>query len=61
MVSTIWMPDTVAEASLPASRIWTRVMFTRFLEMMRETSRFRTMVTMPTSVSRGLSLIMTTR
>ena len=50
MVSTIWMPETVVAASFPLSRIWTRVRFTRFLEMYWETSRFRMMVTMPTRV-----------
>ena len=50
MVSTIWMPDTVAEASLPLSRIWVRVMFTRLAEMIWDTSRFSTMVARPTMV-----------
>ena len=51
MVSTIWMPETVAEASLPASRICTRVMLTRLAEMMRDTIRFSTIVTRPKMVS----------
>ena len=54
MVSTIWMPDTVVAASLPLSRIWTRVMFTRLAEMIRETMRLRIIVARPTAVSSTL-------
>ena len=61
MVSTIWMPDTVAAASLPESRSCTRVMFTRLAVISCETSRFSTIVTRPTAVRSTLQRSITTR
>ena len=50
MVSTIWMPETVEEASFPLSRICTRVMFTRLRAMIRETMSCSRMAASPTMV-----------
>ena len=61
MVSTIWKPETVAAASLPASRIWTRVILTRLAAMICETIRFSMMVEMPIIVRITLFLSMRTR
>ena len=54
MVSIISMPATVAPASLPASRIWTRVRLIRFFEMKRENTRLTAMEDSPTAVSSTL-------
>lgn len=54
MVSTISMPETVAAASLPASRICTRVTFTRFAEIKRAMPRFITTDAMPMAANSGL-------
>ena len=61
MVSIISMPATVVPASLPASRICTRVMLMRFLEMTRESARFASTDASPISVSTTLYRSMTTR
>ena len=61
MVSIISMPATVVPASLPASRICTRVIFMRFFEIMPERTRFASTDASPISVSITLYLSMTTR
>ena len=61
MVSVMLMPAMVAEASLLRSRIWTRVIFTRFLLICRAISRVRNTVPRPTAVIRGLKRSMKTR
>ena len=51
MVSIISTPETVAAASFPLSRIMTRVILTRFFEMIRDTNTCESTEAMPTSVS----------
>ena len=50
MDSIISMPATVVLASLPSSRICTRVMFVRLFETTRATAALMTVVARPTTV-----------
>ena len=61
MVSIIRIPDAVVDESFAASLICTRVMFTRFSEMIRDTNRLMIMAPTPMAVSTRLYRIMTTR
>ena len=54
-------PETVAAVSLPASRICTRVMFTRFREIRRLMARFRRMLVRPSRERIRLYRTMITR
>ena len=54
MVSVMLMPASVAEASLPASRISTRIRLMRLLDRYRATARFRAREATPTRVITAL-------
>ena len=54
MVSVRLMPAIVAAASLPSSRICTRVRLTRLLDRYRATNRLSVREVRPISVIRGL-------
>ena len=54
MVSIIWMPLTVVAASFPSSLDWTRVILTRFDEIMPAAKLLKTSAEIPISVRKGL-------
>ena len=54
MVSDMLMPASVAEASLPASRIWTRMRLTRLADIYLANRRLKKLDARPTRVRTGL-------